>query len=322
MQAVIGSIETATDQVEEIINAIETIGTKDEVLNSVIKENKLSRTERIKIAKLDNVREDRESKQIKSFRPFGDTGIWDFKVWPRKFKAMKAKDRGNFIFVSALHLASLYAPFCYSAGAFKMFFAGYVLCALGITFSFHRQLTHKAFKSPKWFEYLWAYIGSMALQGDPMEWCSGHRHHHAHCDTEADPHSPKDGLFWSHAGWMFQMENIKILEDSDNVYEMKSQPFYQHMKKYYFGHVVGQGVACYLLGGLPGLIWGYCLKTVWLWHVTWAVNSVCHVWGRQMWNSGDISMNNPVIGVLAMGEGWHNNHHAFEDSCRHGLKWW
>jgi len=120
----------------------------------------------------------------------------------------------------------------------------------------------------------------MAIQGEPMEWVSGHRHHHAHCDTEVDPHSPKDGLFWSHTGWMFQNEHIKILEDTDNVADLRSQAFYRHMNKYYFAHVVGQGALFYLLGGLPGFIWGYCLRTVWLWHVTWAVNSVCHVWGR------------------------------------------
>lgn len=152
---------------------------------------------------------------------------------------MKAKDRGNFLFISALHLASLYAPFCFTATAFKTFFATYVLAALGITFSFHRQLTHKSFKSPKWFEYIWAYIGSSAIQGEPMEWVSGHRHHHAYCDTEVDPHSPKDGLFWSHTGWMFQNEHIKILEDCDNVADLRSQAFYKHMNKNYFAHVVG-----------------------------------------------------------------------------------
>lgn len=204
MNAIQGSLETATNQVDDIINAIQTIETRDEVLNNVIKENqKLSRSQRVKIAKEENVREDRESKEIRSFRPFGDRQFWDFKVWPRKLKAMKAKDRGNFLFISALHLASLYAPFCFTATAFKTFFATYVLAALGITFSFHRQLTHKSFKSPKWFEYIWAYIGSSAIQGEPMEWVSGHRHHHAYCDTEVDPHSPKDGLFWSHTGWMF-----------------------------------------------------------------------------------------------------------------------
>jgi fatty-acid desaturase len=94
------------------------------------------------------------------------------------------------------------------------------------------------------------------------------------------------------------------------------------LKKNYMKITLAQPVVYFLIGGLPAVIWGFALRTVFSWHITWAVNSVSHMWGRQMFKTDDLSMNNPLIGVLAQGEGWHNNHHAFQDSCRHGLKWW
>ncbi len=110
--------------------------------------------------------------------------------------------------------------------------------------------------------------------------------------------------------------------DTTNCKDLKRDKFYQFLKTHYLKITLAQPFIYYLLGGWTAVAWGFALRTVAIWHVTWAVNSVSHIWGRQMFKTGDISMNNPLIGILAFGEGWHNNHHAFESSVRHGLKWW
>jgi stearoyl-CoA desaturase (delta-9 desaturase) len=203
-----------------------------------------------------------------------------------------------------------------------MFLGGYFFSCLGITLSYHRQLTHKSFETDKWLEHAFAFLGVLAVQGHPIEWVSAHRHHHVQCDDVPDPHSPYDGFFWSHMGWLFDSRSNALLFDTTNAKDMKKDDFYVWLKKNYLNITIAQPIVYFLLGGFPGLIWGFALRTVFSWHVTWAVNSISHMWGRQMFKTGDISMNNPVVGILALGEGWHNNHHAFEDSCRHGLKWW
>ena len=113
-----------------------------------------------------------------------------------------------------------------------------------------------------------------------------------------------------------------LLFDTSNVADLKKDNFYQFLKNNYLNITIAQPVLMFLLGGFPAMCWGYALSTVISWHITWCVNSVSHIWGNQEFKTGDISMNNPLIAVLTFGEGWHNNHHAFEDSCRHGLKWW
>ena len=162
----------------------------------------------------------------------------------------------------------------------------------------------------------------LAVQGHPIEWCSNHRHHHVHCDKEVDPHSPYDGFYWSHMGWLFDSKAQMLLFDTSNVNDLKKDDFYQFLKKNYLNITIAQPVLMFLLGGFPAMCWGYALRTVITWHVTWSVNSLSHIWGNQEFKTGDISMNNPFVALIAFGEGWHNNHHAFEDSCRHGLKWW
>jgi len=271
-----------------------------------------------------NQRASRDPVHLPPLEPLGDSKSWDFKTFPHKdtFDALEPQDKAVVGYVLGMHAACLFAPFFFSWSAVGVFLAGYVLTGLGITLSFHRQLTHKSFATPKWLEYTFAYLGALASQGDPIEWVSAHRYHHAHCDTEVDPHSPRDGAFWSHMGWIWNARKLKVLESDTNASDLREQPFYVWLKKTYAWQIVAQASVLFLLGGMPWLLWGFCMRTVLVWNVTWAVNSVCHIWGRQTFRTSDVSMNNPVVGLLALGEGWHNNHHAFEDSCRHGLKWW
>lgn len=227
-------------------------------------------------------------------------------------------------FMLAMHGLALLAPATFSWPMVGLFFGTYFITGcLGITLSFHRQLSHRSFTTPKWVEYLLAYCGVLAVQGDPLEWVSSHRYHHLHCDTPLDPHSPYEGFWWSHMGWLLDNRTtMERVHDRSNASDMAKDPFYNHLQKYYGWHVAAQLGLIYALGGLPALVWGGALRIVWVYHITWFVNSAAHVWGDQTYNTGDLSRNNWWVGLLAFGEGWHNNHHAFEFSARHGLEWW
>ncbi|KAM1060612.1 hypothetical protein ACFX13_025792 [Malus domestica] len=226
--------------------------------------------------------------------------------------------------VVAMHLLSLFAPFQFNWGAFGVAMALYVVTGLfGITLSFHRNLSHKSFKLPKFLEYLFAYCGSQALQGSPIDWVSVHRYHHQFCDSEKDPHSPIEGFWYSHMSWLFDTNSVnERCGGSNNAGDLEKQPFYQLLHKTYIAHPIALGLVLYAMGGFPFLVWGMGVRTIWVYHITWLVNSACHVWGNRAWNTGDLSRNNWWVAILAFGEGWHNNHHAFEYSARHGLKWW
>ncbi|KAJ0007854.1 hypothetical protein Pint_30134 [Pistacia integerrima] len=226
--------------------------------------------------------------------------------------------------VLAMHLLSVFAPFHFTWSAFWVAFGLYVITGLlGITLSFHRNLSHRSFKLPKWLEYLFAYCGVQALQGNPIDWVSTHRYHHQFCDSERDPHSPLEGFWFSHMSWLFDTNSVmERCGGPSNVGDLEKQPFYRFLRSSYIFHPIALGVLLYALGGFPFIVWGMGVRIVWVYHITWFVNSACHVWGKQAWNTGDLSRNNWWVALLAFGEGWHNNHHAFEFSARHGLEWW
>ncbi|KAL6778121.1 FAD5A [Auxenochlorella protothecoides x Auxenochlorella symbiontica] len=235
-----------------------------------------------------------------------------------------SKDRTYAVFMIAMHGLACLAPATFTpqlaGGAFLMYL---VSGLLGITTSYHRQLSHRSFRTPKWLEHALAYCGVLAIQGDPLEWVSCHRHHHLHCDTPLDPHSPYEGFWWSHMGWLLDDgATQRRIADRSNVADMADDPFYQHLAKHFGLHATAQLAALFALGGLPALVWVGAVRLVVVYHITWFVNSAAHVWGSQSYRTGDLSRNNWWVGLLAFGEGWHNNHHAFEFSARHGLEWW
>lgn len=265
-------------------------------------------------------------KRFQKFFSTRNRQFWDYNVFPRIYfnRGWQAKDFMYAAVFGIVHAGACFAPFYFTWKAFACFLVGYLITGLfGITLSYHRQLSHRSFRSPKVVEYFFAYCGALALQSHPINWVSSHRHHHGATDTEMDVHSPKDGFWWAHSGWLLDQKNTWMRCDKNNASDLASQWFYRFLQKTYPLHaIVLPIVGLYKFGGLPCVLWGFFARVVWVWHVTWAVNSVSHVWGFQDWNTGDISMNNWLIGILAFGEGWHNNHHAFENSCRHGLKWW
>ncbi|GFR48655.1 hypothetical protein Agub_g10609 [Astrephomene gubernaculifera] len=239
-------------------------------------------------------------------------------------RELNAKDITFISFIGGMHLLALAAPFTFSWDMVALFLGSYfVTGCLGITLSYHRMLSHKSFTAPKWLEYTLAYCGVLAVEGDPLEWTSSHRYHHLHTDTPLDPHSPYEGFFHSHMGWL--LDNVATMErvsNRTNADDLESQWYYRWLRDTYVWHVAAQLGLLFLAGGFPALVWGGALRMCWVWHITWFVNSASHCWGYQIYNTGDLSRNNWWVGILAFGEGWHNNHHAFEFSARHGFEWW
>ncbi|BFG36578.1 hypothetical protein CerSpe_228520 [Prunus speciosa] len=233
-------------------------------------------------------------------------------------------DIGSIVFLSTLHVLVLLAPFHFNWRAFWLAVALYYLTGLGVTLSYHRQLSHRSFKLPKWLEYFFAYCGVLSVQGSPIEWASTHRNHHQFTDTWDDPHNPIKGLWFSHIGWLFDYRSRFGSYEGrlKNVDDLKRQKFYRFLHVTYPLHSIAFGVLLYALGGMPFLAWGLGVRAALFAHATFALNSICHRWGKKVWDTGDMSRNNWVFGLLTHGEGWHNNHHAFQYSARHGFEWW
>lgn len=214
----------------------------------------------------------------------------------------------------------------------------YFLTVLGITVGFHRLFVHRSFETYIWVRFVWVVLGSMAVQGSLFRWVARHRSHHQHADTATDPHSPQHGGrgirgllsgFWhAHIGWLFDPDPPGLnhyIKDLSNSWTLS-------VASKLFPLWVALGLALpALLGGLitqswrgvmTGFIWGGLVRIFLVHHVTWSVNSACHLWGLRPYKTSDESRNNFLFGALAFGEGWHNTHHAFPTSARHGLRWW
>ncbi|KAI3857480.1 hypothetical protein MKX03_015403 [Papaver bracteatum] len=222
------------------------------------------------------------------------------------------------------HRGLLFAPFYFTWNAFWVaYMLAFLSGSIGISLSYHRNLSHSSFMLPKSLEYLFAYFGVHAMQGDPIFLVRIHRYHHKFTDSDRDPHSPNEGFWFSHITWVFHHNYLlEKCGKSSNVMDFKKQAFYRFLRKTYGLHILGLALLLYIVGGLLHLIWGMSVRIAVGHHGTWMVNSVCHMWGKRPWNTKKLSKNNWVVGIIAFGEGWHNNHHAFESSARLGLEWW
>lgn len=221
---------------------------------------------------------------------------------------------------------------------FGLLLGMYILTALGITVGYHRLFTHRSFESYGVVKFVLAMLGSMAVQGPVMQWVATHRRHHQCSDRDGDPHSPHlegkgfiamlKGFWHAHTGWFFARKApnlshyVKDLRQSISI-RVASVLFPVWV---FIGllipAVLGGLLTLSWTGALGGFLWGGVVRILLLHHVTWSINSVCHLWGQQPFPNHDHSRNNFLFGVLALGEGWHNNHHAFPTSARHGLRWW
>lgn len=215
----------------------------------------------------------------------------------------------------------------------------YVATGLGITVGYHRLFTHQSFKAPTPVRVLFAVLGSLAIQGAVVDWVATHRRHHAYTDVPGDPHSPHvdagdglggmlRGLWYAHVGWLFGPEStVREVWAPDLVKDPAIMAVHRRfgqlvLASFLLPAILGGLLTMSWAGALSGLIWGGLVRIFLLHHVTWSINSICHVFGTKPFQAHDESRNNPIMALLAFGEGWHNAHHAFPASARHGLRWW
>jgi len=194
-----------------------------------------------------------------------------------------------------------------------------VIGGLGVTVGFHRMLTHRSFHPHPVVKSILLAFGSMAVEGPALEWAATHIKHHAHSDRDGDPHSPVEGFWHAHMGWMFNRSPA-----DPNVYcrNLVKDPIVVFISRTFILWVVLSLVIPFAIGGWTGLLWGGLVRIFFTHHITWSVNSVCHTFGKREFETRDQSRNEWIVGLLGFGEGWHNNHHAFPRSAFHGLHWW
>ncbi|EFH89072.1 acyl-CoA desaturase [Ktedonobacter racemifer] len=195
----------------------------------------------------------------------------------------------------------------------------YSLVALGVTVGFHRMLTHRSFAAHPVVKFLLLVLGSMALEGPALEWAATHIKHHSYSDKEGDPHSPVEGFFHAHIGWLFK---DRMADPNQYAKHLQKDPIVVFVSKTFLLWVALSLIIPFAIGGWSGLLWAGLVRIFLTHHVTWSVNSVCHIFGRRDYETNDQSRNEWVVGLLSFGEGWHNNHHAFPRSAFHGLRWW
>jgi fatty-acid desaturase len=223
------------------------------------------------------------------------------------------------------HLGALAALFVFSWRNFLVaVFLYWVATGLGISLGYHRLHTHRSYRAPRLLEYFFAICGSLTLEGGPITWVATHRIHHQKSDHEGDPHSPRDGMWWAHVGWILFGESLDRLTGIVSKYapDLGKDRFYVWLNKYHWVPLVGLAAVLLAIGGWPMFLWGICVRIVFGLHATWLVNSATHMWGGRRFATRDDSRNNWWVALLTFGEGWHNNHHAHPTSARHGLAWY
>jgi stearoyl-CoA desaturase (delta-9 desaturase) len=196
----------------------------------------------------------------------------------------------------------------------------FVIFSFGISFGYHRLLTHRTLEAPKWLEYVLATIGSLALQGPPTAFVGTHRYHHAFAETETDVHSPARGFFWSYMGWLFTYDMRAYVRFAPA--SMQQDAWYGFLGRHLLILQVPIGLALWWLGGMAYVMCGVFLRIVLVWHSSFLVNSVTHTIGYRSYPSTDASRNNWIVALVSYGEGWHNNHHACPRSAKLGHRWW
>jgi stearoyl-CoA desaturase (delta-9 desaturase) len=242
------------------------------------------------------------------------------KTWTRKPDEKIALTRSiPFLLV---HLAAI-------LGVFLVGFSwkGVILCAtfyyarmFFISAAFHRYFAHRAFKTSRFFQFLLALGGTTSAQKGVLWWAGHHRNHHRFSDQEEDIHSPlQRGFWWSHAGWILC---LKYDETPDTIKDFAKYPELQWLNKNFLVPPFALAILMYFVWGDVGLFWGFFLSTVLLWHGTFTVNSLMHVFGKRRYETTDTSRNNAILGFVTLGENWHNNHHYYQASANQGFYWW
>lgn len=224
-----------------------------------------------------------------------------------------------------LHIGAVAALFMFTWRALAVtIFLYWMTIGLGISMGYHRLHTHRSYQVPRFLEYFFALCGSMTLEGGPIFWVATHRIHHQKSDQPGDPHSPRDGAWWSHVGWILFGEcnhsNTRVM--GKYAPDLMKHPFYVWLNNWHWVPLTVLGIAMLAFGGWSVFLWGSCVRIVVGLHATWLVNSATHLWGARRFDTRDDSRNSWWVALLTFGEGWHNNHHAHPTSARHGLAWY
>jgi sn-1 stearoyl-lipid 9-desaturase len=227
--------------------------------------------------------------------------------------------------MGAFHVLAIAALFFINWGAIATAVVlWWVAGSLGIGMGYHRLLTHRGYKTPKWMEYFLTVCGTLALEGGPIFWVATHRVHHQHSDQPEDPHSPRVSAFWAHMGWIMfgEASHNDTARMSRYAPDLARDPFYRWLTTYHWVPLTVLGLTLLAIGGWGLVNWAIFLRVVVGLHSTWLVNSATHLWGRRRFATKDDSRNVWWVAMLTFGEGWHNNHHAHPTSARHGLAWY
>ena len=221
-----------------------------------------------------------------------------------------------------IHAACLLALWVgVTTGDLVLFAVTFGVRMFAITGGYHRYFSHKAYKTGRVFQFFLAFLGTSATQKGPLWWASRHRQHHKYADRPGrDVHTPKEGFWYAHQGWIFDERwNSSALEQ---IPDFSRYPELMWLNRWHIVAPLSLAILCTAVGGFSGLIWGFVISTTALWHTTYSINSLCHIWGTRRFDTPDTSRNNALLGLLTMGEGWHNNHHHFCTSARQGFRWW
>ena len=254
----------------------------------------------------------------------------------RMGKAASLEDGFNWLttaIIAGFHLGAVAAFFFFSWQRLVVMLAIYLVAInVGIGMCYHRLLTHRGYQVPKWLEYLMSIGGTLSMEGGPIFWVATHRVHHQHSDAEGDPHTPREGGWWAHTGWLLFGNALHAQTKALSRYvpDLSRDRFHVWLSKYHWLPITLSAVLLFGLGWAFGgwknavgmVLWGGFLRVTLGLHATWLVNSATHLWGRRRFETRDESRNNWWVALLSGGEGWHNNHHAHPVSARHGLAWY
>jgi stearoyl-CoA desaturase (Delta-9 desaturase) len=238
----------------------------------------------------------------------------------RRFTAIEHVS--NLLFV-AMHASVAFAVVVpLSSRGLALALGGYALRMCAITAGYHRYFAHRSYRTSRAFQFVLAVLGSTCMQNGPLWWASIHRRHHKYSDRPGDPHSPVlRGLWYAHIGWAFD-RTLPEPRDSSNIQDLTRYPELRWVDRHDWLPLMAFGLVCYAVGGAAGLVWGFVVGTLAVFHSTMFVNSLCHVWGSRRYETNDGSRNNALVALLTFGEGWHNNHHRYPSSARQGFRWW
>jgi stearoyl-CoA desaturase (delta-9 desaturase) len=239
-------------------------------------------------------------------------------------KSGRRDDQVNLVTSTAffvVHLLPLLAFFTgVTATAVALFFVTFFGRMWAVTAGYHRYFSHRSFRMNRFWGAALAFAGTTAAQKGPLWWAAHHRNHHRYSDQEQDIHSPKKGFWWSHVVWILCDKYNK--SDQNLIRDFSKYPEMRFIDKHDWIGPWALAVTCFLIGGWSGLVVGFFLSTVVLWHTTFTINSLAHVWGKRVYETDDTSRNNGFLALLTGGEGWHNNHHRYPFSARQGFRWW